>query len=110
MSNGGASVNPTRELLLRRDDINIRSIVGRGSFGAVYLGDYLGARVAVKKLNEFAQDEDVLECIQREMEISLCKFKIDNYFSNLVVNNVVESFMLSERNLKQFSLILISFY
>jgi len=48
-------------------DLTFKSRIGKGNFGEVYDGDYLGTRVAIKKLY-FVNDELMQKYIEREMD------------------------------------------
>jgi len=48
-------------------DLVFKKRVGKGNFGEVYDGDYLGTRVAIKKLY-FVNDEMMQKYIEREMD------------------------------------------
>jgi len=48
-------------------DLVFKTRVGKGNFGEVYDGDYLGTRVAIKKLY-FVNDEMMQKYIEREMD------------------------------------------
>ena len=48
--------------------------IGKGNFGEVYDGDYLGTRVAIKKLY-FVNDELMQKYIEREMDTLTSKKK-----------------------------------
>jgi serine/threonine protein kinase len=47
------------------DDIEFGEVVGRGAFGEVYKGYYLGTEVAVKKLSIVEEDDELY--LQREV-------------------------------------------
>ena len=40
-------------------DITSRQLIGRGSYGSVYAGDYIGSKVVVKVLEDDIDGEDV---------------------------------------------------
>ena len=50
-------------------DVKIGKKVGQGAFGAVYLGEWLGRRVAIKKLFRDDVDEAELATFRKEIEI-----------------------------------------
>lgn len=51
-------------------DLIIYEEIGSGQFGKVFKGDYFGASVGVKKINnDPGQDKLMLKFIQREVEI-----------------------------------------
>ena len=49
------------------DDLELGRIIGKGAFGQVYLANYFGTEVAVKKLG--AQDEEDELYLQREVGV-----------------------------------------
>jgi predicted Ser/Thr protein kinase len=49
------------------EDIAMEKVIGKGAFGEVYLGNYLGTPVAVKKIS--AQNEEDELYLQREVTV-----------------------------------------
>ncbi len=47
-------------------DIQFTKTIGKGNFGKVYRGNYLGTEVAIKQLY-YVDDEDMQKYIEREM-------------------------------------------
>ena len=49
------------------EQIKLEQMIGRGNFGEVYKGTYVGSDVAVKKLY-FVDDDFMQKYIEREMD------------------------------------------
>ncbi|EMD47540.1 serine/threonine kinase, putative [Entamoeba histolytica KU27] len=58
------------------NDLQIKKQIGKGSFGIVYLGEFRGSKVAIKRMIENASDTKQLEEFEKEVAM-LDKFRND---------------------------------
>lgn len=64
------STSDSEVWLVNFSDLVVYEEIGSGQFGKVFKGDYFGAPVGVKKVNnDPGQDKLMLKFIQREIEI-----------------------------------------
>merc|ERR1711981_385484 len=57
--------------LIPKDDLVFEEQIGKGSFGNVYKGDYMGLPIAIKRIHKDMREEEELQrFIQREIAVS----------------------------------------
>eukprot|EP01088_Endostelium_zonatum_P006411 TRINITY_DN18536_c0_g1_i1.p1 TRINITY_DN18536_c0_g1~~TRINITY_DN18536_c0_g1_i1.p1 ORF type:complete len:450 (-),score=102.93 TRINITY_DN18536_c0_g1_i1:96-1412(-) len=54
---------------IKYEDLVFEKEIGRGAFGAVFKGNYLGTDVAIKKVFELEDDPDAMIYIEREVNV-----------------------------------------
>jgi serine/threonine protein kinase len=83
-------MEPGRELQVDISEISIREKIGRGSFGDIYVGEWRGVEVAVKKIAYAHMSEKFIQELWREAH--LMKFVPSIY---LVSFSSVRSLMIA---------------
>ncbi|ELP91503.1 protein serine/threonine kinase, putative [Entamoeba invadens IP1] len=65
---------------LDADEVICEKKIGEGSFGVVYIGNYIGNKVAIKKMKEVEHNEESMEEFKKEVEM------LDKFRSEYVVH------------------------